>query len=573
MDNVKNSYNLIDITTLFDKTQTLYPNADAEIYREKHKRRKNFEGPLNTVTQVFNFIITQIVDISNKTNCFKEKKYTQKYSKQWEQDENLKAFSIILNWIAPDPTGNCQKAYCKYCRTILVAHKKDLGKHAISIKHKNAVDKDKQAKLCRPINVIKPPNNKLDNLTELLKKIEPDSNVFSKMKLHRTKCAALIKNILSPCMLEDLVNDMKKSPYSLIMNECTDISTEKILCIMVRYFSFKKKELLTTFYGIVTIVDATANGIHSALKLQLEADGLSLKNLVGIGVDGANVMVGVNHSVSSLLKQEVPDIVIIKCICHSLHLCAEKAAETLPRQLEYLVREAHNWFSNSPKRKDEYKKLNKVMNSDEAKKNPKKIAGLSGTRKDFLVKLCTEIQERLPMNISILKSTNVLTPTYATSQRKPDLSKLLEQFTRESLYGSKDNIIKEWNILSHKQWDNTNETVSFWSEVYEDRDSGSNRRFENVSKFALALLTTPISNADIERAFSIYDVIKDKLRNKLALRNGSEYHDGDYEQCTSFVPTKEMLSRFTVHMYDFKNDTEKVSDVEFQELLDITNAI
>ncbi|CAD6221992.1 GSCOCG00011696001-RA-CDS [Cotesia congregata] len=200
------------------------------------------------------------------------------------------------------------------------------------------------------------------------------------MKLHRTKCAALIKNILSPCMLEDLVNDMKKSPYSLIMNECTDISTEKILCIMVRYFSFKKKELLTTFYGIVTIVDATANGIHSALKLQLEADGLSLKNLVGIGVDGANVMVGVNHSVSSLLKQEVPDIVIIKCICHSLHLCAEKAAETLPRQLEYLVREAHNWFSNSPKRKDEYKKLNKVMNSDEAKKNPKKIAGLSGTR-------------------------------------------------------------------------------------------------------------------------------------------------------------------------------------------------
>lgn len=91
-------------------------------------------------------------------------------------------------------------------------------------------------------------------------------------------------------------------------------------------------------------------------------------------------MVGVKHSVSSLLKQEVPDVVIIKCICHSLHLCAENAAKTLPRQLEYLVREAHNWFCNSPKRKDQYKKLYKVMNGDEAKKDPKKIAGLSGTR-------------------------------------------------------------------------------------------------------------------------------------------------------------------------------------------------
>lgn len=593
--------------------------------------------------------------------------------------------------------------------------------------------------------MIKPPNNKVkfaelqlaaflaehtsiitvDHLTELLKKIEPDSDVFSKMKLHRTKCAALIKNILGPCMLEDLMNDMKESPYSLIIDESTDISTEKVLCIMVRYFSFKKKKLLTTFYRIVKIVDATATGIHSALKLQLEADGLSLKNLVGIGVDGANVMVGVNHSVSSLLKEEVPDIVIIKCICHSLHLCAENAAETLPRQLEYLVREAHNWFSNSPKRKDEYKKLYKVMNGDEAKKDPKKIAGLSGTRwlarysaintileqweelkllfelaknndkclqaqylydimvcpayklfmvflhsnlelltnlnklfqssnveifklledlfllyksilqkivvpsqlqkvkdadlvtfkfqdylmhtssiffgynfdqaaksvpsneisnirarcKDFLVKLCTEIQERLPMNISILKSMNVLTPTYATSQRKPDISKLLEQFTRESLYGSKDNIIKEWNMLSNKQWDNTDETVLFWSEVYEDRDSGGNRRFENVAKFALALLTTPISNADVERAFSIYAVIKDKLRNKLALEMVQSIMmvkfslKRDYEQCTSFVPTKEMLSRFTVHMYDFKNDTEKVNDVEFQELLTITDAI
>lgn len=41
---------------------------------------------------------------------------------------------------------------------------------------------------------------------------------------------------------------------------------------MVRYFSFKKKKILTTFYRIVKIVDATANGIDSALKLQLEAD-------------------------------------------------------------------------------------------------------------------------------------------------------------------------------------------------------------------------------------------------------------------------------------------------------------
>ncbi|XP_057324621.1 uncharacterized protein LOC130667150 [Microplitis mediator] len=248
--------------------------------------------------------------MSSKFKQPKDKKYFQKYSKQWEHDEKLK------DWISSDPIGDVTKAFCKYCCSTFVAHKNDLLKHAASNKHKIAVDKDKQAKLCRPLDVIKPltPSckiaelqiaafiaehtsiNTVHHLTELLKKIDPKSDVFNNMKLHRTKCAMLMKNILGPCMLEDLVNDVKECPYSLIIDESTDISTEKVLCIMIRYFSKKKKKIITTFYRLVKISDATANGIHSALTKQLETDGLPLKNLVGIGVDGANVNVGVNHS-------------------------------------------------------------------------------------------------------------------------------------------------------------------------------------------------------------------------------------------------------------------------------------
>ncbi|CAD6210503.1 GSCOCG00010903001-RA-CDS, partial [Cotesia congregata] len=191
-------------------------------------------------------------------------------------------------------------------------------------------------------------------------------------------CNANKKCFRPACMLEDLVNEIKESPYSLIVDESTDASTEKVLCIMIRYFSFKKKKFFTTFYRLVKISDATANGIYSALKQQLEADGLPLKNLVGIEVDSANVNVGANHSVSTLLREDLPDIIVIKCICHSLHLCAKKAAELLPRQLEYLIRETHNWFSHSPKRKDEYKEIYNIINNGTG--NPKKIAGLSGTR-------------------------------------------------------------------------------------------------------------------------------------------------------------------------------------------------
>lgn len=87
-------------------------------------------------------------------------------------------------------------------------------------------------------------------------------------------------------------------------------------------------------------------------------------------------MVGVHNSFSTLMKSVVPDLVVLKCICHSLHLCAENACKELPRQLEFFVREIYNYFSHSPKRIAEYKKLYFALTD----KNPRKISKLSGTR-------------------------------------------------------------------------------------------------------------------------------------------------------------------------------------------------
>ncbi|CAB0006042.1 unnamed protein product, partial [Nesidiocoris tenuis] len=72
----------------------------------------------------------------------------------------------------------------------------------------------------------------------------------------------------------------------------------------------------------------------------------------------------------------VPDLVVVRCVCHSLHLCAEYACKELPRQLEYLIRECHNYFSLSPKRLAEYAKFYETNRSQPARRIPK----LAGTR-------------------------------------------------------------------------------------------------------------------------------------------------------------------------------------------------
>lgn len=98
-------------------------------------------------------------------------------------------------------------------------------------------------------------------------------------------------------------------------------------------------------------------------------------------------MVSKHNSVTAILKRELPDLIFVKT--HSLHLCAEKAAESIPRQLEFLERETHNWFSYSPKCLDYYRTLYGTMNTD-----PKKSKDLAELAGSLVIKLLTRYWSR-----------------------------------------------------------------------------------------------------------------------------------------------------------------------------------
>ncbi|CAH1997278.1 unnamed protein product [Acanthoscelides obtectus] len=60
-------------------------------------------------------------------------------------------------------------------------------------------------------------------------------------------------------------------------------------------------------------------------------------------------MLGANNSLASRLKEKCPNVFLMKCICHSFHLCASYACEKLPNDVQQLARDVYNLFSNSPK--------------------------------------------------------------------------------------------------------------------------------------------------------------------------------------------------------------------------------
>jgi len=54
------------------------------------------------------------------------------------------------------------------------------------------------------------------------------------------------------------------------------------------------------------------------------------------------------------MNEMFPGILIIKCICHSLHLCCSQACKSLPRRCEVLAGYIFNFFGQSSKRQSQF---------------------------------------------------------------------------------------------------------------------------------------------------------------------------------------------------------------------------
>lgn len=616
----------------------------------------------------------------------------------------------LLGWLKPC-VGDNTKARCAYYNINILAHRKSLKTHRNTKKHiQNAKnekeclrlskienfatlvidDRQKIAELkiaafiCEHCSI-----NAIDDLSKIIKDLDSTSQVLKNIKIHRTKCTGLIVNVISPCLFKEMLDDLGESYYSLIIDESTAIDNTKVMCIMIRYFSSTLKKIRTTFYKLISLESGTAENMTNSLISHVQNDGLNIKHLIGIGVDGTNSMIGKNDSVASRLKRIIPHLVVIKCTCHSLHLAAEKSCDRLPRNLDYLVKKSHTWFSHSTKRNIEYRKIYEAINQS----TPKKITKLSGTRwlarieaiktiidqwdelklhfemakssyrcsegyvaeelynmyksdenkiyliflrdvlkditnvnklfqsseveplkllkdlnyllylilqrivvpdqlekvknqdlinynfqdylmsadcvyygyyfnefsaninpqnlKDikercraFYIELVKQLQERIPKNLQILEKLCYFTPENAMNRSKGDITDIAVSFKEICL--DIDSTIKEWNAL-HRLEINTNNSEDFWVKINNNVDAAGEKRFEHISRLALALLCLPFSNASVERAFSIMNIVKDKLRNRLIIRTLDAILRVRFlllNTCANFQPSNQMLQKF-----------------------------
>lgn len=166
--------------------------------------------------------------------------YAQKYRKEWGKLPEMKG------WLEPCTTDN-NKAYCKYCKAVLTARLNDLYKHAKTGKHVSAArpfsPSRQQIIPFKSVDVVTDTQRKegqlclyaamhtsissINHLSDL------HENTAVKVSLHRTKCTNIIKNVIGPYFFTSLLTDIDDSYYSLLIDESTDVSVNKMLGVVI----------------------------------------------------------------------------------------------------------------------------------------------------------------------------------------------------------------------------------------------------------------------------------------------------------------------------------------------------
>lgn len=306
---------------------------------------------------------------------------------------------LLKNWLKINDNDSFYVS-CKYCNQPIQSKLSIIKKHAFTKKHirnsepfkglqkkihfnKNDPNQ-KLAKKCEARFALyiacHSSINPVNHLIGCEKENHKNDPITSEISLARTKCTSILKQIWGPYFKQQLKRDLANSPYSLIIDEATDITNLKYLGIIIKYFSAKKNEIITTFLSIEECEDCTAEGIVSVIKKVLNDFDLNIENLSGLGTDNAKVMVGAHNSVHKKLQDLKTNkhLTLVPCACHSLQLSVTHAvSKSFPPNLEFLSNETFSWFSKSAKRQMLYKNLYETIHDGIA---PLKITRTCPTR-------------------------------------------------------------------------------------------------------------------------------------------------------------------------------------------------
>ena len=170
--------------------------------------------------------------------------------------------------------------------------------------------------------------------------------------------AAAIVNCIGKHLKQELVQDMQKNPFSIMLDASNDTRLYKTFPVTVRMYDIKFSPIMTKFLDMNILVGreaSTAQFEFNSIDKLFQTFELSWNLVTGLGVDNTNSNVGAHNSIKQKAFLKNPNIFVSGCPCHILHNSASKAGREFSKIAKFDIEDhsvdLYYWFERSSKRK------------------------------------------------------------------------------------------------------------------------------------------------------------------------------------------------------------------------------
>lgn len=207
------------------------------------------------------------------------------------------------------------------------------------------------------------PLNLYNNIIELQKSNDAPRLQTGTYKSHEA-VTDMVKSI-SDDLCADLKSVVENSPFvGLMTDESIDIAVFKKLVIYIQVILQGKSHVM--FATNVDVIDGKADTIVAALLGFMHEFGIPITKLLGLGSDGAAVMMGRKTGVGKQLKDRNALLLHTHCYAHRLALAISQAASSVNQISIYQTTVQTNYahFSNSANRYNNLRMIYDLLEDD-----------------------------------------------------------------------------------------------------------------------------------------------------------------------------------------------------------------
>lgn len=184
-------------------------------------------------------------------------------------------------------------------------------------------------------------------------------------------CADIIQHIASDMrrsLTEEIIQN--KPPIAILIDESTSLGKVSFLIVYIRATFDTAVGPVTFFFDIVSLTDATADGIVTAVLECLHkhrlSDDILAQTFLAFGTDGASVMLGANGGVVRKLQDKFPRLIGWHCFNHRLELSVHDAVKSCCEvdHFKLFFDSLYALYSQSPKAQRELTECATEVNSE-----------------------------------------------------------------------------------------------------------------------------------------------------------------------------------------------------------------